>query len=163
MIQVRSFYLSYSLGYQSYFQNTCGQLSILGRASACLAIFGSFLTGAPRIGLVIFGLILQTSGAGLNAICRSIAMSYMGAHDKSKMNAMIGIFETFGSMFAGSTLAWLFSQGMKLRGIWFGLPYYGLAAFSGLCLAGLFFLGPSQHQDLNDIDEPQRSTASDLD
>ncbi|KAJ6070454.1 hypothetical protein N7467_011773 [Penicillium canescens] len=136
---------------------------ILGRASACLVIFGSLLTGAPRIGLVIFGLILQTSGAGLNAICRSIAMSYMGAQDKSKMNAMIGIFETFGSMFAGSTLAWLFSQGMKLRGIWFGLPYYGLAAFSGLCLAGLFFLGPSRHQDLNDIDEPQSSTASDLD
>jgi hypothetical protein len=136
---------------------------ILGRASACLVIFGSLLTGAPRIGLVIFGLILQTSGAGLNAICRSIAMSYMGAQDKSKMNAMIGIFETFGSMFAGSSLAWLFSQGMKLRGIWFGLPYYGLAAFSGLCLAGLFFLGPSRHQDLNDIDEPQSSTASDLD
>ena len=136
---------------------------ILGRASACLVIFGSLLAGAPRIGLVIFGLILQTSGAGLNAICRSIAMSYMGAQDKSKLNAMIGIFETFGSMFAGSTLAWLFSQGMKLRGIWFGLPYYGLAAFSGLCLAGLFFLGPSRHQDLNDIDEPQSSTASDLD
>jgi hypothetical protein len=90
-------------------------------------------------------------------------MSYMGAQDKSKMNAMIGIFETFCSMFAGSTLAWLFSQGMKLRGIWFGLPYYGLAAFSGLCLAGLFFLGPSRSQDLNDIDESQSSTASDLD
>lgn len=98
---------------------------ILGRASACFVIFGTLLTGAPHIGLVISGLILQTSGAGLNSICRSIAMSYMTSRDKSKMNTMIGISETFGSLFAGPALAFLFSLGMNYKA--FGLGSHTLA------------------------------------
>ncbi|KAF4761242.1 hypothetical protein N7455_002820 [Penicillium solitum] len=131
---------------------------MLGRVSACLVIFGALLTGASHIGL-----IFQASGAGLSAICRSIAMSYMTSHDKSKMNTMIGISETLGSLFAGPVLAWLFALGMKFRGVWFGLSYFGLAAWCGLCLLGLFILEPAQDQEIMDIDETQPSTRSDAD
>lgn len=89
---------------------------LLGRASACFVIFGTLLTGAPHMGLVI---------SGLNSICRSIAMSYMTSRDKSKMNTMIGISETFGSLFAGPALAWLFSLGMNYKA--FGLGSHTLA------------------------------------
>lgn len=136
---------------------------MLGRVSACLVILGAFFTGASHMSLVIFGLILQTSGAGLSAICRSIAMSYMPSHDKSKMNTMIGISETLGSLFAGPALAWLFALGMKFNGVWFGLLYFGLAAWCGLCLLGLFILKPVRDQELMHIDETQPSAGSDAD
>ncbi|KAJ9485796.1 hypothetical protein VN97_g7573 [Penicillium thymicola] len=136
---------------------------MLGRVSACLVIFGALLTGASHISLVIFGLILQTSGAGLSAICRSIAMSYMPSHDKSKMNTMIGFSETLGSLFAGPALAWLFALGMKFNGVWFGLSYFGLAAWCGICLLGLFILEPVRDQELMDIDETQPLAGSDAD
>lgn len=90
-------------------------------------------------------------------------MSYMTSHDKSKMNTMIGISETLGSLFAGPALAWLFALGMKFKGVWFGLSYFGLAAWCGLCLLGLFILEPTQDQELMDIDETQPSMRSDTD
>ncbi|KAJ5614789.1 hypothetical protein N7528_008443 [Penicillium herquei] len=138
---------------------------ILGRLSACLVIFGSLVTGAPHIGLAIFGLVLQASGAGLGVICRALAMSYIEPEDVSKINAMIGIFETLGSLFAGPTLAWLFAMGLKLKGIWFGLPYFGLAAGSLICLLGLFLIKPDHDQEFRviEIDENQPSTGSDSD
>ncbi|KAJ5114127.1 hypothetical protein N7456_002661 [Penicillium angulare] len=133
---------------------------ILARALACLVIVGSLLTGAPHIGLAIFGLMLQASGAGLSPICRAIAISYMASQDKSKVNAMIGMLETLGSLFAGPTLAWLFALGMKLGDVWFGLPYFGLAGWCLLCLLGLLFIVPAQDQEIGDPDENQSSTAS---
>ncbi|KAJ5712059.1 hypothetical protein N7488_006215 [Penicillium malachiteum] len=138
---------------------------ILGRLSACLVVFGSLVTGAPHIRLAIFGLILQASGAGLGVICRALAMSYIEPEDVSKINAMIGIFETLGSLLAGPTLAWLFAMGLKLKGIWFGLPYFGLAAGSMVCFLGLFLIRPDHNQEFGvmEIDKNQPSTGPDSD
>jgi PCFT/HCP family folate transporter-like MFS transporter 1/3 len=43
-------------------------------------------------------------------------------------------------MYAGPALAWFFTVGMKLKGLWLGMPYLWLASISVLVTAGLCFV-----------------------
>lgn len=115
---------------------------MLARGSVAIAAVGAFFMAAPQIGLVVAGLAVHSLGSGLAPLCRSLATSYVTPQDTSKLNTVIGIVETTGSLFAGPALAWLFETGMKLGGMSLGLPYYGLAASFALCLVGLIFVQP---------------------
>jgi hypothetical protein len=116
---------------------------ILARVSGILLIGGAFLMGTSQMGVVLFGLVLQTMGTGLASLCRSLATSHVSSRDAAKLNTLIGIVETIGSLIAVPTLAWLFATGMRLNEPWLGLPYLGLSAWFVLCLSGLFFVNPS--------------------
>ncbi|KAF3389372.1 hypothetical protein F1880_004354 [Penicillium rolfsii] len=114
----------------------------LARVSVAIAAVGALCMAASQIGLVVAGLAIHSLGSGLAPLCRSLAISYVSAQDTSKLNVVIGIVETTGLVFAGPALAWSFETGMKLGGMWFGLPYYGLAGSFALCLVGLVFVHP---------------------
>ncbi|KAI2787680.1 hypothetical protein POX_f08055 [Penicillium oxalicum] len=123
----------------------------LARASLVVAVLGALCMAAPQIGMVIFGLAIQSLGAGLTPLCRSLATNYFAPQDTAKLNSVIGIVETTGSLFAGPLLAWLFDTGMKLGGLSLGLPYFGLAGSFALCLFGLLFVHLPADKD--DIEE----------
>lgn len=112
----------------------------LARISAALAAVGALAMASSEIGLVVFGLMVESLGPGLSPLCRSLATSFVVSQDTSKLNTVIGIVETIGSLFAGPMLAWLFELGMKREGLLLGLPYFGLAGSFLLCLVGLFFV-----------------------
>ncbi|KAJ5497819.1 Major facilitator superfamily domain general substrate transporter [Penicillium expansum] len=124
---------------------------MLARASVAIAAVGAFYMAASQIGLVIAGLAIHSLGSGLAPLCRSLATSYVGPEDTSKLNTAIGIVITIGSLFAGPALAWLFETGMELGGVSLGLPYYGLAGSFVLCLVGLMFVHPPAQGE--EIDE----------
>jgi hypothetical protein len=102
---------------------------------------------SSKIGFVIFGLVVESLGPGLYPLCRSLATGFVVSQDTSKLNTLIGIVETIGSLFAGPLLAWLFEVGVKRGGLLLRLPYFGLAGLFLLCLFGLFF-----------VQSPQRGT-----
>ncbi|OGM41673.1 hypothetical protein ABOM_009994 [Aspergillus bombycis] len=117
----------------------------LARFSAVLAAAGAFAMGASQMSLVFFGLVLQSLGAGLAPLCRSLAISLVAPQDTSKLNTLIGIVETVSMLFAGPVLACLFEIGMKLSGLSLGLPYFSLAGSFLLCVVGLLFVrAPSE-------------------
>lgn len=116
----------------------------LARISAALAAAGALGMASSKIGVVIFGLVVESLGPGLSPLCRSLATSFVMSQDTSKLNTLIGIVETIGSLFAGPTLAWLFEIGVKREGLLLGLPYFGLAGSFLLCLLGLFFVQSPQ-------------------
>lgn len=122
----------------------------LARASIAFAAVGALCMAASQIGLVVVGLAVHSLGSGLAPLCRSLATSYVAPQDTSKLNTVIGIVETAGSLFAGPTLAWLFETGLKLRGMSLGLPYLGLAGSFVLCLVGLFSVHPSVRGEVTD-------------
>ncbi|KZF23301.1 MFS general substrate transporter [Xylona heveae TC161] len=152
-------------------QHPAGKDLTLARVSATFAASGSLYIAASQIGLVISGITLHTFGAGLAPLCRSLATSYLAPQDTSKLNTLIGIIETTGSLFAGPALAWLFSMGMKLKGAWLGLPYFALAALFVLCLLVLFGVSAPQRDGAEDGYDGEgglqqrhpRSTEGDLD
>ncbi|QMW44351.1 hypothetical protein COH20_004453 [Aspergillus flavus] len=119
----------------------------LARFSAALAAVGALGMAASQIRLVLFGLVLQSLGAGLGPLCRSLAISHVAPQNTSKLNTLIGIVETVSMLFAGPALAWLFEMGMKLGGLSLGLPYFALAGSFLLCLVGLLFVhAPSEEE-----------------
>lgn len=95
------------------------------------------------------GLAVHSLGSGLAPLCRSLATSYVAPQDTTKLNTVIGIVETAGSLFAGPAFAWLFETGMRLGGMALGLPYFGLAGSFGLCLICLLFVRTPTPEELS--------------
>jgi MFS transporter, PCFT/HCP family, solute carrier family 46 (folate transporter), member 1 len=116
----------------------------LARISAALVAIGAMAMASSKVELVVLGLVVESLGPGLSPLCRSLATSFVASQDTSKLNTIIGIVETIGSLFAGPVLAWLFELGMKRGGLLLGLPYFGLAGSFLLCLVGLFFVQSPQ-------------------
>ncbi|KAF3384236.1 hypothetical protein DPV78_012936 [Talaromyces pinophilus] len=116
----------------------------LARISAALVAIGAMAMASSKVELVVLGLVVESLGPGLSPLCRSLATSLVASQDTSKLNTIIGIVETIGSLFAGPVLAWLFELGMKREGLLLGLPYFGLAGSFLLCLVGLFFVQSPQ-------------------
>lgn len=114
----------------------------LARGSVIFAAVGAICMAASQIKWVVAGLAVHSLGSGLAPLCRSLATSYVAPQDTSKLNTVIGIVETTGSLFAGPALAWLFETGIKLGGMSLGLPYFGLAGSFVFCLMGLMFVHP---------------------
>ncbi|EXV03388.1 MFS transporter [Metarhizium robertsii] len=95
---------------------------ILAQASAFSLAAGFLLLAGTTMPIVISGLIIKTLGAGLPSLCRSLAAYHTSAENTSKLQTVIGITETMGLLVAAPGLAWMFSIGMKLGGVWMGLP-----------------------------------------
>ncbi|KAB8223906.1 major facilitator superfamily domain-containing protein [Aspergillus novoparasiticus] len=125
----------------------------LARFSAALAAVGALGMAASQIRLVLSGLVLQSLGAGLAPLCRSLAISYVAPQDTSKLNTLIGIVETISLLFAGPALAWLFEMGMNLGGLSLGLPYLSLAGPFLLCLVGLLYIHVPSGEDTGRLGE----------
>ncbi|KAJ6036666.1 Major facilitator superfamily domain general substrate transporter [Penicillium herquei] len=119
----------------------------LARGSVIIATIGVLWMAAPQIEITITGLGIQSLGGGLGPLCRSLANSFVLPEDISKLNTLMGIVETSGSLFAGPALAWLFEIGMKKGGLFIGLPYFGLAAAFLLCVLGLFLVRAPVEED----------------
>ncbi|KAH8427284.1 uncharacterized protein LDX57_004998 [Aspergillus melleus] len=113
---------------------------VIARASALGAAMGALLMATASSQIVVTGLVLQTLGAGLAPLCRSLATGYLAARDTSKLNTLIGMVETAGALVAGPSLAWLFDWGLTLQDVWLGLPYFALTVAFLLCLLGLCFV-----------------------
>ncbi|KAJ5713640.1 Major facilitator superfamily domain general substrate transporter [Penicillium malachiteum] len=125
----------------------------LARGSVIIATIGVLWMAAPKIEITITGLGIQSLGGGLGPLCRSLANSFVSPGEVSKLNTLMGIVETSGSLFAGPALAWLFEIGLKKGGLFIGLPYFGLAAAFLLCVLGLFFVRALAEEDHDGDDD----------
>jgi hypothetical protein len=113
---------------------------VLAQFSALAIMIGAVLLGGSNIPTVISGIVIATLGDGLSPLCRSLATSFVDSRRTSSLYVLIGVVETIGMIFAGPALAWLFTMGMKLKGLWLGLPYFWLAAISAIATIGLLFV-----------------------
>lgn len=93
-------------------------------------MFGFILLGGPSVSIVFIGIIVATLGDGLAPLSRSLLPAFIDAQHTSRLYTLVGLVEAVGTMYAGPGLAWFFTKGMKLKGLWLGLPYFWVA---GLC------------------------------
>ncbi|KAE9364733.1 MFS general substrate transporter [Stipitochalara longipes BDJ] len=112
----------------------------LAQFSLLAITIGSAFVGGNNVPTVISGVIIATLGDGLSPLCRSLATSFVDSRHTSSLYVLIGVVETIGMIYAGPALAWLFTTGMKLKGLWLGLPYFWLATLSALSTLGLCFV-----------------------
>ncbi|KND90093.1 hypothetical protein TOPH_05323, partial [Tolypocladium ophioglossoides CBS 100239] len=97
---------------------------ILSRISAALITLGFLGLGlAPNLPLSVSALVLNSLGWGLFSFLRSLLTSLVDTHKVARLNSVIGVFDTVGLMIGSPLLAALFTRGVELEGLWFGLPF----------------------------------------
>ncbi|GJN80563.1 hypothetical protein PLIIFM63780_004090 [Purpureocillium lilacinum] len=117
-----------------------GKDRLLAQLSAIVMTLGCLLIAGNSIVQVVGGLVINTLGAGLPPLVRSLAANFVDSQNTSKLQTLIGITEAVSSLFAGPALAGLFSAGMARGGAWMGLPYACLAVFLAVTTMPLFLL-----------------------
>jgi len=117
---------------------TTTQLSSVGRpaplkdlwpikASLASVALAMFLLTSGNIALLFIGLIVQSLGAGLDALLRALATVFINKDETTKLKTLIVIFRTVAELYSGPVLAWLFTTGLKLGGGAAGLPFLSVA------------------------------------
>ncbi len=123
------------------FQFTAAKKDLfLAQASAIIGMFGFLLLGGPNASTVFTGIIIATLGDGLAPLSRSLIPAFIDAQHTSRLYTLVGLVEAVGTMYAGPGLAWFFTKGMKLKGVWLGLPYFWVASLCALVAIAFAFV-----------------------
>lgn len=135
LLPVLSRYLSSSYIKLSTFRRDL----ILAQASAAFAGLGYFLLGGPDIAFLISGIVILTFSVGIGPLCYSLISNLVEPGQISQIFTIVSIASGIGSLPSGPILALTFSSGMRLGGLWFGLPFFflgglGFASLVVLCL-----------------------------
>ena len=131
----------------------------LARASYIASMVGTFILGlSGSIPGFISGLIILAFGVSSEGYLKRIATLYVTAEQRTRLFTILGLSAIASDLWLSPVLAALFSLGMRIGGIWIGLPYFGI---SGLCiimfLASLFLRLPAYSRIDEESDSNDRS------
>ncbi|KAI1296972.1 major facilitator superfamily domain-containing protein [Xylaria venustula] len=104
----------------------------LARSSYIASMTGTFILGlSGSLHGFIFGLIILAFGVSSEGYLKRIATLYVTAEQRTRLFTVLGLSAIASDLWVSPALAALFSLGMRLGGVWIGLPYFGI---SGLCV-----------------------------
>jgi hypothetical protein len=96
----------------------------LARASGLCLIIGAFtIAFAINPALDGIGIVIMSLGGGCGLLIRSLLTSLVEPHHIGTLYTLIAVCETTGTMVAGPLLSTSFSWGLKLGGLWVGMPF----------------------------------------
>jgi MFS family permease len=111
----------------------------------------------------VCGLVVMAFGSGAGSYIPSTLAFYVDMQHRTRMFSLVGIMQIVGSLYAMPMLAGLFTAGMKLGGIWIGLPYLGVAALCGVAMVLLVFVRLSETiKNSHEPEIPAAGTETDL-
>ncbi|KAJ6442834.1 MFS transporter [Purpureocillium lavendulum] len=132
----------------------------LARMSISLIMVGfAVLVVAPRIWVVIVGLVFYTMGTGFGAFARSLVSSLGEQHMIGTLFTTLAIMDTIGSLLAGPTVAATFSWSLRLGGVLRGMPYLFAFILCGLATLALMQVRLPPQQRRSGASEDEESTA----
>lgn len=113
----------------------------MARVSSVALLIGSLaMSASPTVGSFIFGLAILSLGTGWGSYVRSVCTVFVDAAHRTRLYSIMSLVETAGQTYAEPMLAGLFSLGMRMGGLWIGLPYLGVAGFCVLALTLLLIV-----------------------
>lgn len=114
----------------------------LARTSILIFTLGSLLIAiAPTLPLAILGMAVSTLGAGYISITRSLITTLADRQHKGQLYAAVAVVETIGRLVAGPGFAKLYIVGLRLKGGWVGLPFFGMGIICGLAAVAVWSAG----------------------
>lgn len=114
----------------------------LARTSILILTLGSLLIAlAPTLPLAILGIAVFTLGAGFISTMRSLITTLVDRQHKGQLYAAVAVVETTGRLIAGPGFAQLYIVGLRLKGIWVGLPFFGMSFICGLAVVAVWAAG----------------------
>jgi hypothetical protein len=129
--------------------------------SACVAsMLGTFVLGlAPSIPIFVSGLSVLAFGVAAESFVKGVATLFVSPERRSRLFTILGLAQIASDLWVSPALAALFSLGMRLGGLWIGLPYFGV---SSLCVVMLTLaLCLNLTQVLTTDEEPESNGESD--
>ncbi|KUJ11846.1 MFS general substrate transporter [Mollisia scopiformis] len=106
----------------------------LARLSILFLTFGILIIAAsPTLPLTIIGMSIFTLGTGYIALIRSLITTLVHQQHIAQLYAQVAVVETVGALVSGPSLAKLYMVGLKMKGPWVGLPFFGVGV---ICLLG---------------------------
>ncbi|KAI1111171.1 major facilitator superfamily domain-containing protein [Nemania sp. NC0429] len=113
----------------------------LARSSYVASMVGTFILGlSGSVPGFVFGLIILAFGVSGEGFLKSIATLYVTAEQRSRLFTILALAAMSSNLWASPALAALFSAGMRLDGIWIGLPYFGVFGLCILMFASSLFI-----------------------
>ncbi|KAG8420887.1 hypothetical protein J3458_002809 [Metarhizium acridum] len=124
-----------------YFQErwTLGRSDlVLARASAAIMSLSFLGVGvAPNQPLLVSALLVNSLGWGMLPLLRSLATSLVEKRNVARLNSLIGVFDIVGRIAGSPLMALLFAKGVKIGGVWAGLPFIFCSGIVFVLLVGL--------------------------
>ncbi len=97
---------------------------LLARVSGVLLVLGSLWIALATNGYwLAVGLVLFSSGGGINSLIRSLANALVEEHHVGILNTLVSIIDQIALMIGGPLLATTLSLGFQMGGVWVGLPF----------------------------------------
>jgi MFS transporter, PCFT/HCP family, solute carrier family 46 (folate transporter), member 1 len=132
----------------------------LTRVSMLLLAVAILIQGiSTNIVIFLFALFVAQLGSAVNPLARATVSHFVDPAYTSRLYALIGMVEVLGSFTGGPVLAWFFSKGLELKGIFTGLPWFYVSFLCFLTFTALLFVKPpppgksSEDGILSDDDE----------
>ncbi|KAF7898350.1 hypothetical protein EAF00_004796 [Botryotinia globosa] len=127
----------------TYFKIPSSKVDLhLARASILILTLGSLLIAlAPTLPSAILGIAVFTSGAGFISTMRSLITTLVDRQHKGQLYAAVVVVETAGRLIAGPGFAQLYIVGLRLKGNWVGLPFFGMSFICGLAVVAVWTAG----------------------
>jgi hypothetical protein len=129
IIPASSYYLTSYL----HFTPKAKDLLLAQISAACIVIGAIVMALSPAAWLIIAGLGIFSLGVGLSSLNRSLITSLVDKQHIARLYAAIAIVQTTSGVVSGPIVAGLYAIGLKLKGPWLGLPFFGVAI---ICFVG---------------------------
>ncbi|KAI0024025.1 major facilitator superfamily domain-containing protein [Xylariomycetidae sp. FL0641] len=114
---------------------------LLARWSYAAVIIGTFVLGiSPSLADFVFGLVVMSLGSAAASCVQGTAVLYVDEHHRSSFFSLLALTKFTGNLWGSPALAGLFSAGMKLGGMWIGLPYFGVSGLAAIMLTIAMFV-----------------------
>ncbi|KPM44028.1 hypothetical protein AK830_g2495 [Neonectria ditissima] len=115
----------------------------LTRVSTCMLVLGAIVQGfSHSVVVFLFGLFISTFGAADTALARATVSHFVQPEYTSRLYALIGMIEVFGSFIGGPVLAWCFATGLKHKALLMGLPWLYVGFLCLVAYVSLLFVKP---------------------
>ncbi|KAM0739669.1 hypothetical protein ACQRIT_004853 [Beauveria bassiana] len=102
---------------------TAKELRIVKGSVLCWTVGLALMAFAAQAAPFIVGITILSLGSGYLASLRSLANALVPQAQVGLVNGQIGLATGVGSLVAGPSMAAAFQRGMRLDGLWSGLPY----------------------------------------
>ncbi|KAM3525736.1 hypothetical protein NHJ13051_003822 [Beauveria bassiana] len=102
---------------------TAKELRIVKGSVLCWTVGLALMAFAAQAAPFIVGITILSLGSGYLASLRSLANALVPQAQVGLVNGQIGLATSVGSLVAGPSMAAAFQRGMRLDGLWSGLPY----------------------------------------
>jgi hypothetical protein len=121
----------------------------ISKGSATVAMLGAFLIAVSfHPAIAEAGIGIMSLGAGFSPFVRSIASSLVDPRHLGTLYTLMVVMATVGVIISGPIIAVSFDLGLRLGGLWSGLPYLINSGLFLLSVVSLSFIRPWMNHEL---------------